>query len=481
VGASAASDLGIIGFGFSGLAVLAHTVRARSVQSISIVADDDAGLGLAYRTADPRHLLNVRAERMGVWASAPEDFVGWLSSSDARRSCARLGVEVPGAGGYAPRALYAEYLRRVRASVLQEADAAGIRVRFVRGRATSLQPLHGCWSIGVGTVAVLARTCVLATGNETRRVFGALEHPALHTGPWGLARVAIDARSGSAALIGSGLTAVDAVLTLRASGYGGELIALSRNGLLPKPHSLERPPAEVPPDDFDPDVFAQVGRLRDVIATLRRLTAEGHDWRAVLDALRPQTPAIWQRMPPADRVRAIERWGPIWNVHRHRMAPPVAEAIERELRSGGLRVLAVSVVTPTVSRGRLRLEYSERGGDERVVLEPDAVIDCTGPVLDCRRGAQPLLRGLVNAGICVPHHTGLGLATVGPNEVGRELYAIGSLLTGQLWETIAVPELRGQAAAIAAAVAGVSAQDGPGPSEDRHRAGAAVDADGQGR
>jgi uncharacterized NAD(P)/FAD-binding protein YdhS len=56
-----------------------------------------------------------------------------------------------------------------------------------------------------------------------------------------------------------------------------------------------------------------------------------------------------------------------------------------------------------------------------------------------------LLSGLVNDGIVTAHHTGLGLVADG-------LYAMGSLLVGQLWESIAVPELREQAAVVARSV-----------------------------
>lgn len=43
--------------------------------------------------------------------------------------------------------------------------------------------------------------------------------------------------------------------------------------------------------------------------------------------------------------------------------------------------------------------------------------------------------------------------------MAENLYALGGLLTGQLWETVAVPELRQQAALIAARLTGGSERD----------------------
>jgi uncharacterized NAD(P)/FAD-binding protein YdhS len=52
-----------------------------------------------------------------------------------------------------------------------------------------------------------------------------------------------------------------------------------------------------------------------------------------------------------------------------------------------------------------------------------------------------------------------GLTADRHHQVAQNLYALGGLLTGQLWETVAVPELRQQAAAIAARLTGGSESD----------------------
>ena len=124
---SPAYDVAVIGFGFAGLATLAHVVRAaRRPLRIAVIAPDASGHGLGYGTRDLVHLLNVPAEKLGIWAHAPGDFARWLATADAARHAARLGVAVPGPKGFAARALFACYLAAVRAGDRQR-DAGRVR------------------------------------------------------------------------------------------------------------------------------------------------------------------------------------------------------------------------------------------------------------------------------------------------------------------------------------------------------------------
>jgi uncharacterized NAD(P)/FAD-binding protein YdhS len=38
------------------------------------------GVGLAYSTGNPRHLLNVRADNMSAFADEPDHFARWLAA-----------------------------------------------------------------------------------------------------------------------------------------------------------------------------------------------------------------------------------------------------------------------------------------------------------------------------------------------------------------------------------------------------------------
>ena len=87
---------------------------------------------------------------------------------------------------------------------------------------------------------------------------------------------------------------------------------------------------------------------------------------------------------------------------------------------------------------------------------PSRIINCTGMELNLARSSNPLLKQLLADAQVEAHANGLGVATdryrcawgvLHPN-----LYVVGSLLTGQLLESTAVPELRTQATGVAHAL-----------------------------
>ena len=113
-----------------------------------------------------------------------------------------------------------------------------------------------------------------------------------------------------------------------------------------------------------------------------------------------------------------------------------------------------------------------------MVLVADRVSNCTGPETDARRFPIPLLRQLVADGLTRHDPLFLGVDAVKDgNVIGKDcaeqdrLYAIGPLLKGVLWESVAIPEIRQQAAALAQKVLPTVAADTYG-STDRHAVGA---------
>jgi len=67
------------------------------------------------------------------------------------------------------------------------------------------------------------------------------------------------------------------------------------------------------------------------------------------------------------------------------------------------------------------------------------------------RTRDPLLRGLLDAGLIRPDHLGIGVEVDGNSRAlgASRIWAMGPLTKGRYWEMIAVPDIRGQAAAVA--------------------------------
>jgi uncharacterized NAD(P)/FAD-binding protein YdhS len=267
-------------------------------------------------------------------------------------------------------------------------------------------------------------------------------HPRYVADPWGrppaLDRVPTD---GPVLLVGTGLTAVDVALSLGASG--AELVAVSRRGLLPQAHTV---PAATPAPPLDP---RDCDGIAPLIRYVRAAAAAGPDWRSVVDALRPAADDIWRRLSPSCRDRFLRHAARYWEVHRHRMAPPIAAEVARLTGTGRFRAGAGRVAFRSASATAVTLTVD--GVQRRFA----AVVNCTGPGSPLR---QPLVAGLVAAGAARSDPHGLGLDT---DDDGRLLdaagrawpgvYVLGPARRGRVWETTAVPEIRGQAERLAAA------------------------------
>jgi uncharacterized NAD(P)/FAD-binding protein YdhS len=266
-------------------------------------------------------------------------------------------------------------------------------------------------------------------------------HPRYVADPWQrLARIRTD---GAVLLIGTGLTAIDVAISLGSTGT--EVLAVSRRGLLPQPHveaalaDAAGTGAPLPCDGIAP-----------LMRYVRSAAAAGPDWRVAVDALRPAADDIWRGLSPACRDRFLRHAARYWEVHRHRMAPPIAAEVNRLIRSGRFRAVAGRITSAAASAGAIAVTID--GQPRRFA----AVVNCTGPGSPLR---QPLVADLLATGAARSGPHGLGLDTDDDGRVldasGRAwpgVFVLGPGRRGRLWETTAVPEIRAQAERLAALV-----------------------------
>ena len=78
-------------------------------------------------------------------------------------------------------------------------------------------------------------------------------------------------------------------------------------------------------------------------------------------------------------------------------------------------------------------------------------VNCTGPLGALERSEDGVLRNLFDTGLARPDALGIGLDIDERSRVAgaERLWAMGPLTKGALWEIVAVPDIRGQAADVA--------------------------------
>jgi uncharacterized NAD(P)/FAD-binding protein YdhS len=264
--------------------------------------------------------------------------------------------------------------------------------------------------------------------------------------PWSQS-VAFPEREGSVAIIGSGLTAIDQIMTLDAMNHRGAIVAISRHGAWPGKHISHATAAQVDIGPASPTSLAR--RLRQAI--VRHEAAGGH-WQSVIDGLRPQTPALWGALTETERKNFCRHLSSFWNRSRHRMPTIVAERLEKLMNSGQLSLRKARFLQAAAREGRLQLDLG--AGQEPLLV--DRVINCTGASVRVSESRQPMLSQALGSGLLAPGSVGLGLA----NDVGGQLltangfpssglYTLGPMRQGSLWESTAIPEIRVQASDLA--------------------------------
>lgn len=436
----------IIGAGFSGASLAANLAEHNSgrVRIAMLDASGRFGRGVAYGTSYAEHLLNVPAGNMSALPDDPDHFVRW----------ARERVASVTGGSFLPRKLFGEYLGQ---RVERAAGMPGAHLDLIHALAIAAKPrADGGFSVELQGRGVLeADRLVLATGNpppaelplQDRR---ALASERFITDPWAEGALERLTDAGDVLLIGTGLTMLDVALVASRKARG-RIMALSRHGLLPKPHrTTARPPSPYP---FDPPLerwpHTAHGILHALRAEVRRAKEKGINWRDVVASLRPATPQLWQSLNLEEQSRFLRHLRCYWDSHRHRAAPPTAAGIDELLDSQRLSVLAARIVDMQDTGGEMRVTVRRRHSTETASLSVSTVVNCTGPTTDIRRLNDPLLRSLLREGVIQPDALGLGILTdsLGGaiNAAGiasDRVFIAGPARRAQLWEHTAVPELR---------------------------------------
>jgi uncharacterized NAD(P)/FAD-binding protein YdhS len=462
------TTIAIIGAGFSGTLLALHLLRRcpPPTRLVLIERNSQFGRGLAYASGNPSHILNVPAARMSAFHDQPSHFLEWLT----RQPDHECGATPPGPQTFAPRRLFGAY---VRALLNDEMKRSGRdRLELVKGDVIGLDRSAQPMVLRLDRDRILhADMAVLAMGNFPPEPMPVGNSAFYDTGfyradPWAPdALTDLDADA-AVLLIGTGLTTVDAVISLLDHGHRGQIYALSRRGLLPRRHAGVPVPAPEH-EPFPTTVNALTRFLRDETA---RAVKQGSGWQPVIDELRPFTVDVWQAMPLQDRKRFLRHLRPWWDVHRHRMAAQVADRLEAAIGGGQLRILVGRVRDYMVRDGHVEVQYRPRHKEALETVEVSRVVNCAGPGADYDRIQEPLIRDLLRDGVVRPDPLRLGLDVTGncallnrDGAISRRLFAIGPVTKGTFWEITAVPDIRRQTENLAEYLAALIKSAPPRP------------------
>lgn len=452
------ADVLIIGGGLSGTMLAVQLLRQPGKRQILVIEPrNELGRGEAYSAVELGHTLNGNAARMSVDPDNADDLTQWLTDYIGAGGWPESDQQpVPISELFPPRGIFGVYAQQR----LAEAKAlSASTVEHIRAEVVDLQ------------VDAAATLLTLDNGRQVRGAYAVLAtgmFPAARTpqtessglnaaavDPWDVKAMRQIDPQATVLIIGSGLTMVDAVVSLELAGHRGPIEIFSRHGLLP--HVRRQPPSWV-------DFLAEDHRLRSPRQLLREVRRQcqlaleqGIDWQAPLDTVRAHIGRLWSQASEREKRQFVRHVRPWWESHHHRSPPLSAQLVARLHAQGRLRVQAASFKGLVASGSGVTIKLRRRGEQAVTQVSGAALINSSGIEYDWRRVAKPLPQQLLKRGLIKPGPLALGIAadTSGAvldaqGQVSQRLFAMGPPLRGMWWESTAVTDVALQAKALAA-------------------------------
>ena len=452
------ADVLIIGGGLSGTMLAVQLLRLPGQRRILVIEPRaELGRGEAYSAVELGHTLNGNAARMSVDPDNADDLTRWLTEYIGAGGWPESRQQpVPISELFPPRGIFGLYAQQRLAEARAQSASS---VEHVRGEVVDLQVEEASTLLTLDNGQQLrGGFAVLATGMFPAARTPQTESTGLNAAavdPWDVkAMTGIDPQA-PVLIIGSGLTMVDAVVSLEQAGHRGPVEVFSRHGLLP--HVRRQPPSWV-------DFLGEDHRLRSprqLLREVRRQCAiaqtQGIDWQAPLDTVRVHIGRLWSQASEREKRQFVRHVRPWWESHHHRSPPLSAQLVARLHDEGRLRIRAASFkgLEPSAEGVTIRLRH--RGEQAITLVSGAALINSSGIEYDWRRVARPLPQQLLKRGLVRPGPLALGIAADASGAVldaegtiSRRLFAMGPPLRGMWWESTAVTDVALQAKALAA-------------------------------
>jgi uncharacterized NAD(P)/FAD-binding protein YdhS len=432
----------IIGGGASGTLLAVNLLKHTGEHPLEINLVEKAGKigrGVAYSTVQDVHLLNVPAAKMGAFPDEVEHFHKWLSENEYDYA----------PGDFVPRKIYGEYLREVFSDAIRN-KSDKVKINLLDDEAIDVYTEEDSALVLLESGEVLpSHKVVLAFGNflppnlptETAEYAASNKY---FQNSWDAAIEEKIQPTDDVLLIGTGLTAVDNIMSFYQRGHQGKIIGVSKHGWFPAAHQ-----AATPYQCFK-DEIAEQQNIRQILKIVRKHCHRAENWRSVIDALRPVTQETWQRLPVKEKQTFMRHLRRIWDVSRHRMPPQCNEILQKMQREGKLEIRRGKIKDIQTEGKKFKVKYA--ANDTENFLSVDAVINCAGAESNFDKIEFPLVKYLIEKGEIKPDQLALGLeATPDGKIINREnkssnvIFTLGTALKGILWESTAIPEIRVQA------------------------------------
>ncbi len=488
-------EIGVVGGGASAVCLLDALAQADSAPGGLTVFEPAADLwrGRPFQHDMETVRVNAPPADMSVRFGDTRHFERWLGTRDVVAG-AEASYEDGFCGArFVPRSVFGDYLDDSAGAALVRLLERGWRISVIRECVASAAPvMHGMeLQTERGTRVTVDYTVLCVGVGRPADIYSLAGHPGFIPEPYPVFRTLAGVNTeDEVGVLGSGLTGVDAVLTLAARGHQGRIRLLSRRGVLP---GVRQRPVPYTLQHFTPARFrAAAARgealsLKQLIAVMCvELAAAGEEPSSITDelaALQYENPVRRLRRHLAEvdsprlalRIlqRAVPDTGPdVWPLLPEREKSDLLRSHYRAVMSLCCPMPPTSAATllGLIDSGQLEIVSGLRHIEPRssggfVITSDigecasDIVVNAVSPPAHkVPARAAPLMSSLITAKVADRHPRG-GLRVDRPTSqvtasgaANPALYALGDLASGSPFFTFGVPSLADRAYDIATAI-----------------------------
>ena len=433
--------IAIIGGGVSGALVVLNILKQsnRATHILWFDAKNAFCKGLAYSTDENVHLLNVRASNMSVFVDEPMHFVNWLTQQELPFS----------SQDFVPRTIYGHYVL----STFNELKKSNATVKITcLAEEVMAVTKNGDEFLISAKQDYQAQQVVLAFGNflpaHPRSIHSDFQQSSRYFQNAFSSQVLKYAlNQASVLIIGSGLTMIDVVLSLKKHHYTGKITAISPHGYLPQAH-IENPLPSAISFINEQQTYTLLQLFSLVNQQLKLAMANQLSTHSVIDSLRPHLQRLWLGFSLEDKQQFLRHLRHKWGVARHRAASKSMQVVNELLYTKQLELIRGRVYDIKSHESGFDIQYANRQQAFNH-LKTSVLINCTGPESNFEKVEIPLIKHLLKGNIICADGLKYGIEATENGQIAPNLYTIGPPLKGVLWESTAVPEIRLQAQQLA--------------------------------
>ncbi len=439
----------IIGSGFSGTLTATRLLEFADTPVEICLLEREEGYrygGIAYGTAATtwEHMLNIQAGRITLYRDRAEDFIEW-ANNEADRSTwpSRWKYHVFGISCVVPRRIYGQYLKerlwRARADAHRDVSLVELT-----GEAIDVRPEGDGYTVKYVSVddqgtphTLRSDFVVLATGHLDpvrkpfyHRIAGSDRFIADPYAPQARAIFESIDPGETVLVVGTALSAFDAVVSLVSAGHEGRIVICSREGNLhatyPSDHQHDIWRVRRPPflDAEELTAESVIKGVREEYEYLcGKLTAEEHVAPSVLPervmkAWEPYVIELVERLAPEDVRRLLDTYKSLIVTRRTSTVPQIGDVVRNRMRGFNGAPKTVSVMAARIDDMRLidggrKVRVLFADGSDLVV---DRVVNCLGNETHYERAGHPLWHSLLGRSVTRPHvktHRGIEVSARG--------------------------------------------------------------------